>query len=327
MIDLGRRKFLLTTAVIPAAALFLDGCSEVSTVARSAWRDHKRYQDVYGQRMAYYEAGSGRPIVFLHGNPTSSYLWRNIIPYVQHMGRCVAPDLIGMGDSAKLPNSGPGVYTYKTHRRYLFGLLREIGADRDIALVLHDWGSALGFDFASHNPSAIRGLAYMEAMLIPPFAKWRPNMGSGPHRGELHAAYLTPRGEHLILDENTYIEHGLIGSMGGYLSEEDKAEYRRPFLKPGESRRPMLEWPRQGQLEETFNIKKVYSAWLLRSTQIPKLFIHAVPGVLFSVKPLLDFALSLPNQKVVTVSGHHFVQEESPDAVGRALAAWLAGLG
>jgi haloalkane dehalogenase len=242
------------------------------------------------------------------------------------MGRCIAPDLIGMGDSAKLPNSGPGVYTYETHRRYLSELLRQLGVERDIVFVLHDWGSAIGFDFASQHLHAIRGIAYMEAMMIPPLAKWRPNMGSGPQRGKLHAEYLTHRGEHLILDQNTYIEHGLFGSLDGYLTEEDKAEYRRPYLKPGESRRPMLEWPRQGQLKETFEIKKAYSAWLLRSTQIPKLFIHAVPGVMFSRKPVLNFALSLPNQKVVTVSGHHFLQEEAPDAVGRALADWLAGL-
>jgi haloalkane dehalogenase len=326
VIKLERRRVLSVAAVIATAAILLPGCGGVNVVARSTWRAHKRYKDVFGQRMAYYETGSGRPILFLHGNPTSSYLWRKIIPHVQHLGRCIAPDLIGMGDSDKLPNSGPGVYSYATQRRYLFELFRQLGLERDITLVLHDWGSALGFDFASHHPQAIRGIAYMEAMMIPPLAKWRPNMGSGPHRGKLHAEYLTPRGEHLILEQNTYIEDGLLGSLRGYLTEEDKAEYRRPYLEPGESRRPMLEWPRQGQMKENFEIRKAYSAWLLRSGQIPKLFIHAVPGAMFSMKPLLTFALSLPNQNVVTVSGRHFVQEEAPDAVGRALADWVARL-
>lgn len=316
MIELGRRQVLCAAAA--ATTMTLPGS------ARAAWQDAKRYKEVFGLSMAYYEVGSGRPIVFLHGNPTSSYLWRNIIPYVEAMGRCIAPDLVGMGDSAKLPNSGPGVYTYKTHRRYLFELLRQLDLERDITFVVHDWGSALAFDFASHNPQSIRGIAYMEAIIRRPADEWRPDTPRG-----LFAAFRSPEGEQLVLQENAFVERLLIGSVNHYLTEEDKAEYRRPYREPGESRRPTLEWPRElpGASRENHEIARAYSAWLADSARVPKLFLHALPGAIFANKELLDFAMSLPNQKVVTVYGPHFVQEVSPHAIGRALAEWVAALG
>jgi haloalkane dehalogenase len=319
MLKLRRRDVLAATA----AFIALSGCTGAGPKsAGSAWRDRKRYIDVFGQRMAYYEAGAGRPIVFLHGNPMSSYLWRKIVPYVQDRGRCIAPDLIGMGDSAKLPNSGPGVYTYRTHRRYLFELFRLLGVERDVVLVIHDWGSVFGFDYAAQHPGNIRGIAYMEAFMAGPRQQWRPNAGRG-----FKERFKSSEGERAILENIEYIEHVISGNRR-YLTEADIAEYRRPFLEPGESRRPMLEFTQSqspGTSRETFDIIRAYCAWLARSTRVPKLFVRAVPGALMSPR-IQQFALSLPNQKVVEVSGPHFIQEAAPDEVGQALAGWLAEL-
>ncbi len=292
--------------------------------APSAWAQTKKYPTVDGVRMAYYEVGRGDPIVFLHGNPTSSYLWRKVIPHVQHLGRCIAPDLVGMGDSQQLGNSGPGVYTYVTHRRYLDGLLAALGVERNVVFVIHDWGSALGFDWASRHPESIRGLAYMEAILRPPGPENREIRPSG-----IFARLRSPAGEQMILDDNVFVEKMFLAEVGLYLSAEDRAEYRRPYLEPGESRRPTLTWPRElcigGEPEENCEIIRRYSAWLA-STDIPKLFVRSEPGAIFRVKPLLQFARSLKNQKEVTVFGGHFVQEISGDAIGRALADWLPTL-
>ncbi len=307
-----RREVLSFAAVFAATALTR------AEIVRAAWRDEKRYKTVFGQKMAYYETGSGRPIVFLHGNPTSSYLWRNIISYVRDQGRCIAPDLMGMGDSAKLPKSA---YTYSSHRRHLYELLRKLGVERDIVFVLHDWGSALGFYYAQQNPAAIRGIAYMESFLVPP---WLKRSQLKPRNAQL----FTPRGERLILQNNIFIK-AIIRDYGHFLSAAEKAEYRRPFLKPGEGRRAMLAFTRQGPFgkKETFDAMQAYTAWLMGSKQIPKLFIRAKPGKLLpSGKPIIQFASSFPNQKIVSVIGRHFIQEESPEAIGMALAEWLRGL-
>ncbi len=287
------------------------------------WRDQKKYAAVFSERMAYYEVGAGRPIIFLHGNPTSSYLWRNIIPHVQHLGRCIAPDLIGMGDSTKLPEVGPGVYTYATHRKYLFELLRTLGVKRDIIFVIHDWGSALGFDFALHHPGAVRGIAYSEAILLP------PSQQPPPARSELFDRFQTAAGETLILDQNIFVERLLIGGLKFYLTASDEMEYRRPFVEPGASRWPTLQWPRELPAYNKTNAEIIasFSTWLANSSDLPKLFLHAVPGAIFANPELLKFARSFPNQKEVTVYGGHFVQEVSPHAMGRALAEWIEGTG
>ena len=289
--------------------------------ARAAWKDRKRYQKVFGYRMAYIEVGSGRPIIFLHGNPMSSYLWRKIIPYVSGRARCIAPDLMGMGDSDKFAT--PGEYTFPNHRRYLSELFRLLGADRDVILVIHDWGSALGFYYAYQHPDAIRGIAYMESFLVPPWAKRDDIVNTGTR-----AKLFEPGGESVILQDNAYIE-GTIKNYRQFLTAEDEAEYRRPFLRPGEDRRVMLELTRGGSRgnPQSFAEIQAYTRWLMTSRQIPKLFISANPGEILKFgSQIVRFASNFPNQKVVTVPGRHFIEEESPDAVGRALAEWLAEL-
>ncbi len=271
--------------------------------------------------MAYDEVGEGDPIVFLHGNPTSSYLWRNVIPHVEHLGRCIAPDLIGMGDSDRLPDTGPGVYTYLAHREYLYALLDDLGVRENVTLVIHDWGSALGFNWAQLHPERVRGIAYMEALLYPPGR-------DDATPSKFFQVLRSERGEKAILEDNMFINM-FLREVGLYLTEEDKAEYRRPYLEPGESRRPTLTWPREVPIggEPAGNVEIIgsYTRWLTES-DIPKLFIQAVPGIIFSVEELRRFARSLPNQKIVQVYGGHFVQEISGDAIGRALAEWIPSL-
>jgi haloalkane dehalogenase len=316
-----RRELLLAVA-----AGGLAGAAGAATGERpaSAWASQKKFSTINGVRMAYYEAGRGDPIVFLHGNPTSSYLWRNIIPHVSHLGRCIAPDLVGMGDSDPLPDSGPGRYTFVNHREYLFGLFEDLGLARDVVLVVHDWGSALGFSWAQQHPDQVKGIAYMEAIVQPPAMPQVDDTGGG-----FFARLRSPAGEQLVLEENMFVEQLFIGGLEHYLSEQDKAEYRRPYLEPGESRRPTLTWPREvplgGEPAVNEQIVRNYSAWLAQS-EIPKLFVRANPGAIFAAPPMLAFARSFPNQQEVSVYGGHFVQEVSPDAIGRALAGWLESM-
>ena len=282
----------------------------------------KKRQVVLGQEMAYVEVGSGDPIVFLHGNPTSSYLWRNIIPYVQEPGRCIAPDLIGMGDSDKLPNSGPNSYTFVEHRRYLDALLEALDVRERVTFVVHDWGSALGFDWAYRHPDAVRGIAYMEAIVKS--RAW----GELPEPGRsIFQALRTPAGEQMILEQNSFIEFNLPNTILRQLTEEEMAHYRRPFLEPGEGRRPMLSWARQlpfeGDPAEVTEIVTTYGAWL-SSSSIPKLFIQSDPGTM--PPSHLEFCHSWPAQSEIIVRGRHYPQEDSPDEVGSALAAWLHNL-
>jgi haloalkane dehalogenase len=291
----------------------------------TSWKAKKSFIEVSGRQMAYVEMGAGRPIVFLHGNPTSSYLWRKIMPEVMSAGRCIALDLIGMGDSDKLPNSRAGSYSYLTHREFLFEMLEKLGLEREIILVIHDWGSALGFDFASQYPKRVRGIAYMEAIFRPPQQEMRSQSAGG-----FFGALRSPGGEDLILKQNMFVERVLIDSLKYFLNDEDRDEYRRPFLSPGEDRRPTLDWPRElpldGEPKTNDKILKGYSEWLMTSADIPKLFVHAIPGAIFANKEQLEFARSLPNQREVTVYGGHFLQEVSGTAIGRALNEWIASL-
>jgi haloalkane dehalogenase len=280
--------------------------------------------------MAYYEVGQGDPIVFLHGNPTSSYLWRNVIPHVQHLGRCVAPDMIGMGDSDPLPNSGPGVYDFTTHRDYLFDLFRTIGVDEGAVFVIHDWGSGVGLAWAEQDPGRVRGIAYMEPILRPPEVPLPAEPAGG-----LFATFRSPAGEPAVLESNVFVEQILIGGLDLYLSEADKAEYRRPYLQPGESRRPTLTWPRElpftGGPADTSALVQSYTGWLARDTTVPKLWVRASPGALLSTspqsEPLIEYVRGFSNQEEVTVFGTHYVQEISPHAIGRALSRWISRLG
>jgi haloalkane dehalogenase len=287
-------------------------------------REHpKQHVEVDGRRMAYVEMGTGDPIVFLHGNPTSSYLWRNVMPHLADQGRCIAPDLIGMGDSEKLPNSGPDRYRFVEHRRYLDGFLDAVGVRRDVTLVIHDWGSVLGFDWANRHRDAVRGIAYMEAIVCPvEWAEW-PDAARG-----IFQAFRSPAGEEMILDKNVFVEAVLPGSIARTLSEEEMAVYRRPFGEAGEGRRPTLTWPRQipieGEPADVCEIVSSYGAWL-ESADVPKLFINAEPGAIL-IGRQREFCRSWPNQTEVTVKGIHFVQEDSPDEIGQAVAAWRRGL-
>ena len=322
MSRLDRRQWLRAAAglsLVPAVV----GATPVRAQT-ATWRLRKKKAAIRGLHMAYYEVGEGNPIVFLHGNPTSSYLWRNIIPHVQHLGRCIAPDMIGMGDSDPLPESGPGKYTFLTHREYLFELFDTLRLGDHVTFVIHDWGSAMGFTWAQQHPARVRGIAYMEAILEPPGAP-RP----APAPGSTFAVYRSAEGERAVLQDNRFVE-SLIGGLQYYLTEEDTAEYRRPYLVPGESRRPTLTWPRQlplgGEPKETYDIVRSYSDWLAAEKRIPKLFVHALPGALLGSGPALEFVRRFANQTEVTVYGPHFVQEVSPDAIGRALAAWVQKL-
>jgi haloalkane dehalogenase len=293
-------------------------------VVSAAFPFQKQHVDVDGLRVAYADVGQGDPIVLLHGNPTSSYLWRNVIPHVQALGRCVAPDLIGMGDSAKLPNSGPASYTFVEHRRYLDALLDRLGVSERVTLIIHDWGSALGFDWANRHRDAVRGLVYMEALVQP--MKWedfRPDIRPA------FQALRSPAGEPMVLEQNMFVEQMLPGAMLRKLTDEEMAEYRRPFAAPGEGRRPTLTWPRQlpidGQPADVADIVHSYGDWLSRSS-VPKLFVKGEPGAILAGGPPLEFCRSWPSQSESSVRGVHFLQEDSPHEIGWAIAEWLLGL-
>jgi len=286
----------------------------------------KQRRRVLGREMAYVEVGDGDPIVLLHGNPTSSYLWRNVLPHLQPLGRCIAPDLIGMGDSDKLPDSGPGSYRFVEHRRYLDALLEVLDVRERVTFVVHDWGSALGFDWANRHREAVKGIAYMEAIVGRQYWDHWDKFGMRP----VLQALRSERGESMVLHDNFFVEKVLPGAILRKMSDEDMAEYRRPFAEPGEGRRPTLTWPRQipieGEPADVTAIVTAYADWLAKSN-VPKLFLRAEPGGILAHGAVLDLARSFPTQTEVTISGLHFVQEDSPDEIGRAVASWMGILG
>lgn len=286
-------------------------------------RYQRQFTEVSGARMAYVDVGDGDPILFLHGNPTSSYLWRNVMPHLEGAGRLVAPDLVGMGDSAKLDASGPDRYTFVEHRHYLDGLLAQLGVDGGVTLVIHDWGSALGFDWANRHRDAVKGIAYMEAIVRPMTWDDWPEAARAVFQG-----FRSPAGEDMVLDKNVFVERVLPGSVLRPLTDEEMGQYRRPYLQPGEDRRPTLTWPRQiplqGEPPDVVDIVSQYGEWLAAST-VPKLFVNAEPGAILT-GPQRDFCRTWPNQQEVTVAGNHFLQEDSPDEIGAAIASWHRGL-
>lgn len=286
---------------------------------RRAQAPTKRFVEVLGARMAYVDVGAGRPIVFLHGNPTSSYLWRKVIPHVQSKGRCIAPDLIGMGDSDKV-GQGPRSYRFVDHRTYVDALFEVLGFDHDVVLVGHDWGGALLFDWANRHRSAVTGIAYMETIVAPlTWDDW-PEVAR-----PIFQAMRSDAGEEIVLNKNVFVERILPASVIDPLPPEVMEEYRRPFLEIGESRRPTLSWPRElpidGQPEAVKEIVAAYGAWLSESP-VPKLFVNAEPGSIL-VGRQREFCRSWPNQVEVTVRGIHFIQEDAGDEIGAALADWL----
>ena len=283
----------------------------------------KSYATVEGKRMAYHEVGPtdgpGGTVVFLHGNPTSSYLWRNIIPHVSDRARCIAPDLIGQGDSDKLDDTGPDSYTFVEHRRYLDGLLDQLDLGDHVTFVIHDWGSALGFDWANRHRDRVAGICFMEAIVQPmTWAEW-PEAAAGIFQG-----FRSPAGEEMVIEKNLFVEAVLPGSIIRQLTQEEHDEYRRPFVEP-EHRRPTLTWPRQipieGEPADVTQIVRDYGQWLA-GADLPKLFVNADPGAILT-GPQREFARSWPNLTEVTVAGNHFIQEDSPAEIGEALSAWL----
>ena len=276
--------------------------------------------EVLGRQMSYVEIGTGTPIVFQHGNPTSSYLWRNIMPQLSALGRCIAIDLIGMGNSEKLDSSGPERYTFEEHLRYFDAALAALNVEANVVLVVHDWGSALGFDWANRHREAIRGLCYMESLVRPvSWSEW-PELSAKVFQG-----FRSPAGEAMVLDKNIFVEKVLPGSVLRTLTDEEMTVYRRPYLEPGESRRPTLTWPRQIPIEgEPANVVEIvqsYADWLLESP-VPKLFINAEPGAILTGEPR-EFCRRWPNQVEVTVTGSHFIQEDSPEEIANALSSWI----
>ena len=283
----------------------------------------QHFAQVHGKRIAYLEAGTGDPIVLLHGNPTSSYLWRNVIPELEGCGRVIVPDLIGQGDSDKLPASeGPDRYSFDVAFEYLDGLLRSIGAEHNVTLVIHDWGSGLGFHWARLNPERVKGIAYMEAIVMPITWEDWPEGARGIFQG-----FRSAKGEDLVLQRNMFVEAVLPSSILRDLTEKEMSAYRAPFDTP-EHRQPTLNWPRQipieGEPAHMVALVEAYGAFMAASS-IPKLFINADPGSILVGKQR-EFCRSWPNQTEVTVKGLHFVQEDSPEEIGQAVAAWHAGL-
>jgi haloalkane dehalogenase len=306
----------------PPPEVTAENLSRPPRSAGSAWAREKCFADVLGRRMAYVERGEGHPIVFLHGNPTSSFLWRNVLPYVQAPGRwLIVPDLIGMGDSDKIPaRAEPDRYRLAGHARYLAAFIDAVAGTAPLTLVLHDWGGALGFDWAYRHQERVRAIAYMETFVAPLTLDDLPE----GFRPTLQAVR-SPAGEALVLGENMFIEKMLPGVTQRALSADEMAEYRRPFLQAGDDRWPTLQWAREvplsGEPADVHDRIAAYSAWL-RTAPLPKLFIDAEPGV-FITGRIKRLASSFPNQHRVVVASLHFVQEDTPDEVGRAIAGWL----
>ena len=283
----------------------------------------KKIMKVFDKNMSYVEMGQGNTILFLHGNPTSSYLWRNIMPYMKEKGRCIAPDLIGMGDSDKLENKSAGTYTFIEHRKWLDELLNLLDIGNKVILVVHDWGSALGFDWAKRNQDRVAGIAYMEG-IVRPLKNWDEWPSSS---APIFQGFRSEAGEKLVMEKNIFVEKVLPGSVLRGLTEEEMEVYRRPFNIP-EDRRPTLDWPNQipieGHPKDVTEITKSYSEYLSTSN-VPKLFVNAEPGAIL-VGEQREFCRSWPNQQEITVSGSHFIQEDSPDLIGKGILDWLLSI-
>lgn len=284
----------------------------------------KKFTTVNGQRMAYIDEGEGDAIVFSHGNPTSSYLWRNIMPACRGLGRLVACDLVGQGDSDKLPNSGPDSYSYFEQRSFMHALWDQLDLGHDLIFVVHDWGSALAFDYASKHSDRVQGIAYMESIVMP--LEWSDfNESMRP----AFEAMRLPAGDAVVLQQNAFVEQVLFGSIQRPLSDAVKAEYRRPFLIPGEDRRPTLSWPRQlpiaGEPADVVEAVVAYSRWLATSPA-PKLYFHATPGIVDSNPNQVAFCRTFANQEEILVAGNHYIPEEAAEVVAPGVADFVRRL-
>jgi haloalkane dehalogenase len=289
-------------------------------VEKENWSAQKKYLDVHGSKMAYVEMGKGDPIIFQHGNPTSSYLWRNIMPQFADLGRCLAVDLIGMGDSDKLPDSGPERYTFKEQQRYLYAAWDALGVTENVTFVIHDWGTALGFDWCRQHPGAVKGVAHMEGVVK------RLDWDEWPEAAtDIFRAFRSSAGEKTILEKNVFVEGVLPNSILRKLSDDEMDAYRAPFASPGEGRRPTLTWPRQIPLgNEPPDVCATVDAYgaFMRDADFPKLFIAGDPGMIMN-GPAAEFARSWKHSSEATVKGLHFLQEDSPDEIASAVKHWL----
>ena len=286
-------------------------------LAAAGDRYERRRVAVLDTELAYVDTGRGRPVVFLHGNPTSSFLWRQVIPEVAGGARCLAPDLVGMGQSGK---AGSGAYRFVDHARYLDAWFDAMALTRDVTLVVHDWGSALGFHWARRHPDRVSGIVYMESIVRPlTWAEWPENAR------KIFQGMRSPAGEDLVLQKNVFVERVLPASVMRTLSDAEMAVYRAPYREPGESRRPVLTWPREipvdGEPPDVVAIVEAYGRWLAQSP-VPKLFVNAEPGSIL-VGAQRDFCRTWPNQDEVTVKGLHFIQEDSPIEIGEAIRRFL----
>ncbi len=279
----------------------------------------KKTETVCGRAMAYHESGEGMPIVFLHGNPTSSYLWRNVMPHVSGLGRCIAPELLGMGDSEPFNAADAAAYEFLGQQRALDEFLGRFELGSQVILVLHDWGSALGFDWANRHRDRVAGIAYMEAIVQPLKME---SLDPGIQRA--FSGFRSPAGERMILEENFFIERMLPSAIVRGLTSNEMDEYRRPYRRT-EHRVPMLNWPRtlpiDGEPEDIAKIVRSYGEWL-ETCAVPKLFINAKPGAML-VGPQREYCRRWPNQTEVTVTGIHYLPEDSPHEIGAAIAHWL----
>ena len=269
--------------------------------------------------MAYVDEGAGDPIIFLHGNPTSSYLWRNIIPHCTEIARCLAPDLIGMGQSGSSPS---GSYRFVDHAAWLDAWIEGMDLGDKLTFVIHDWGSALGFHWARRHPERVKGLVYMEAIVRPvTWEEWPPAAAG------IFSGFRSEAGEGMVLEKNVFVERVLPGSCIRDISDTMET-YRLPYLEPGESRRPTLTWPREipinGEPPDVVEIVQTYADWLSTS-DVAKLLVNAEPGAILNGAQL-EFCRAWPNQTEVTVPGIHFVQEDSPHEIGAAIHDWYAGI-
>ena len=284
---------------------------------------NKNYKEILGKQMAYLDSGEGQSIVFLHGNPASSFLWRNITPSVEGLGRIVVPDLIGMGDSEKLEGENNPDYQYHGQYKYLSALLDSLDLGNEINLVIHDWGSAMGFQYARENPDRIKSITFMEAIVMPlTWDQWPENARN------IFQLMRSEAGEEIVLEKNVFVERILLNDSAKGFSDEEKAEYIRPFKNPGEDRRPTLTWPRQIPVDgspQAVIDEVIKNGEFHKESSIPKLFINADPGSIL-IGDQREFVRSWNNLKEVTVKGNHFIQEHSPKEIGEALKSFIKSI-
>ena len=284
---------------------------------------NKNYKEILGKQMAYLDSGEGQSIVFLHGNPASSFLWRNITPAVKDLGRIIVPDLIGMGDSEKLEGIDNPDYKYHGQYKYLSALLDSLDLGDEINLVIHDWGSAMGFQYARENPDRIKSITFMEAIVMPlTWDQWPENARN------IFQLMRSEAGEEIVLEKNVFVERILLNDSANGFSDDEKAEYIRPFKNPGEDRRPTLTWPRQIPVDGSPKAvidEVTKNGEFHKNSGIPKLFINADPGSIL-VGDQREFVRSWNNLKEVTVKGNHFIQEHSPKEIGDALKNFIESI-